>query len=109
MKVGLRFTVTDEHIALLRAAVVRWEDCEYGAPSIDCKRPYGNSYVERDIAAILGWPHDRAAGLTDIQESRARELHEQTETVLQIILTTGAMQAGDYVRSETYTKDWRAA
>jgi hypothetical protein len=106
MKVGLRFTVTCEHIALLRRAVVRWDDCEYGAPAIDCKRPYGNSYVEKDVAQILSWPVTDD-GLLRVQEGRARQLHEETEVVLQIILRTGVMQTGDYVRSETFTDDWR--
>ncbi len=30
--------------------------CENGAPTIDCKRPFGNSMnVERDILKIIGW------------------------------------------------------
>jgi hypothetical protein len=47
------FTVTDEHLKLLRRTNVGWEDGEFGAPSIDCKRPYGNSSVYNDIAEIL--------------------------------------------------------
>ena len=43
------FTVTEEHLKLLRRAYVDWEDCEFGAPAIDCKRPYGNSDVIADI------------------------------------------------------------
>lgn len=29
--------------------------CEYGSIGIDCKRPFGNSDVERDILKIIGW------------------------------------------------------
>lgn len=66
------FELKQEHLTLLAAANWRWEDCEAGAPSVDCKRPYGNS---GDVADILGvkqekCPHckeplvelDRAAG-----------------------------------------------
>ena len=34
-----KFEVKLEHLKLLKRAYVRWEDCEFGAPSIDCKRP----------------------------------------------------------------------
>ena len=38
--------------------IVQWRDCEYGAPEINPKRPYGNSSVELDICEILGWKYD---------------------------------------------------
>lgn len=47
------FNLKEEHIKLLRAMYVGWSDCEYGAPEIDPKRPYGNSYVEGDVHEIL--------------------------------------------------------
>jgi len=48
-----QFTVTDEHLRLLRRACVWWDELEFGAPGIDPKRPYGNSNVFADIAEIL--------------------------------------------------------
>jgi hypothetical protein len=48
------FTVTDEHLRLLRHAYVSWFDAEFGAPSIDPKRPYGNSNVYGDMVEVLG-------------------------------------------------------
>ncbi len=48
-----KFEVKLEHLKLLKRAYVRWEDCEFGAPSIDCKRPYGNSSVVEDMFEIL--------------------------------------------------------
>lgn len=45
------FEIKNEHLELLKRAFVSWDSCEYGAPAINCKRPYGNSYVEGDI----GW------------------------------------------------------
>jgi hypothetical protein len=50
------FTVTDEHLRLLHRAHVFWDEAEFGAPSIDPKRPYGNSNVYGDIAEILHVP-----------------------------------------------------
>lgn len=54
------FTVTQEHLKLLRHA---WVDCwnegeGYGAPSINPKKPYGSSDVEDDIARILDAPDE---------------------------------------------------
>jgi hypothetical protein len=106
----LTFVLTDDHIKLLQRAYVRWDDCEYGAPGIDCKRPYGNSSVEFDIAEILGWdlPLDQfeSAYLTKEQADRAEEIHRETLTALQIVLRTGAMTPGTYRRSKAWKTDW---
>jgi hypothetical protein len=89
------FTVTDEHLRLLRHAYVSWFDAEFGAPSIDPKRPYGNSNVYGDMAEVLGladgecqdeaeedWPPPEA-------KWRFLRLHVETAIVLQIALATG--------------------
>lgn len=106
-----RFTVTDAHLKLLRAANVRWEDIETGAPAIDGKRPYGNSDVPRDMAELLGVePEGDEYGDADELSSGQREellrLHRETETALQIVLATGAFEAGLYEASP-YRIDWR--
>jgi len=31
------------------------DNCEFGSIGVDCKRPFGNSYVEDDILEIIGW------------------------------------------------------
>lgn len=104
---SLTFTITEDHLKLLRSAYVRWEDCEYGAPAIDCKRPYGNSSVELDIAEILGWDIDEDDdGMTQDQRDAARQIHLETEAVLQIILSSGIMEAGVYERPDGYSVDW---
>lgn len=48
-------TITPDHLTLLANAKWRMSDCEYGAPEIDGKRPYGNSGVEQDLEDLL--PH----------------------------------------------------
>jgi hypothetical protein len=48
-----RFTVTDEHLRLLRRARISWEEAEFGAPGINSKRPYGNSNVFADMGQHL--------------------------------------------------------
>lgn len=99
------FEVKAEHIKLLRAAYIRWEDCEFGAPAIDCKRPYGNSSVYSDIAEILGIQTDADDEFSREQKEHMRDLHSETEQVLQIFLAVGYMKAGHYVADE-YDRNW---
>lgn len=103
-----RFTVTSDHLKLLRRAYVTWEDCEFGAPAIDCKRPYGNSSVYHDIAEILGIPalHDEDEPFTAEQYDRMRQLHKETQTALQIILATLRFGLGEY-EADKYDTNWR--
>jgi hypothetical protein len=100
------FTVTDEHLLLLRRAYVVWEEGELGlgAPLIDPKRPYGNSQVYADIAEILGLPDSDWADeeLIPSLDSAWRfiRLHVETAIALQIALATGEFRAGRYVRDD---------
>ena len=99
-----RFTLTKDHIKLLRKMCVGWQDCEAGAPEIDPKRPYGNSDVYDDIHEILTGKSfdddDRK------EENRYIDLHRETETALQVVLSTGKFKAGTYECDE-YGEDWK--
>ena len=54
-----RFEVKEYHLKLIkRLNFSGWDGCEFGAPAIDCKRPFGNSDVYRDIFDILGLDYD---------------------------------------------------
>jgi hypothetical protein len=106
------FTVTGEHLRLLRRAYVFWDEAEFGAPSIDPKRPYGNSNVYRDIAEILDVPEDewedegrdRSLGT----EWRFLQLHVETAIALQIALATGEFRTVRYVRDDKWdTRNWK--
>lgn len=105
----IHFTLTSDHIKLLQHFMVGWQDCEYGAPEIDPKRPYGNSDVEMDIAKILGWKLkkiDDEETLSDVQLKTARQLHTETETALQIILYTKKFEVG-YYECDRYERNWK--
>lgn len=105
----LRFKVTEEHLKLSRRAYVDWDDCEFGAPAIDCKRPYGNSYVHGDIAEIIGIPlpdRDEGQDFTDQDIKRMDDLHKDMQIVLQIGLRTGEFRVGEY-ECEKYSVDWK--
>jgi hypothetical protein len=108
-----KFELTQEHLLLCARAYVYWEDDEFGAPAIDCKRPYGNSGVLADIAEILGeeanhCPHCHE-NLDDSDEDRHRKLHREMEIVLQILLDMAGdriVDTGTYVRSKQ-SRHWR--
>jgi len=103
------FELKEEHIKLLRHMYVRWDDCEFGAPSIDCKRPYGNSRVHKDIAKILGIKGiiiDDEEIFSQEQINLMNKLHKETEIALQIVLITGEFRSGEYI-ADDYLDNWR--
>lgn len=53
MNTTKKFEVTEAHLKLLRAMEVDWNGAEFGAPTINPKRPYGNSDVFTDMFEIL--------------------------------------------------------
>lgn len=103
-----QFELTQDHIALLTSGriYVGWQDCETGAPEIDPKRPYGNSYVPGDVAEILGWPVDEDGELSEEDEERALALHRETDTALQVVLNAKTFEPGIYV-ADQYRVNWR--
>jgi hypothetical protein len=96
-KYKVKFQVTEDHLKLLRNMYVRWQECENGAPAINCKRPYGNSDVESDVCRIL----ERY-----LSDEEAFKIHKETETVLQITLHVGYFKPGIYGITEAYRNDW---
>ena len=91
-----RIEVVEEHLALLRAMEWRWDDCEFGAPAVDSKRPFGSSYgYYEDMARIVGWQYDED---DQEQEDELARLYRETMTVLMIGLDRGEFQPGRYVR-----------
>lgn len=103
------FTVTPEHIKLIRNFYVGWQRCEFGAPEIDPKRPYGNSDVIGDIHEILGGKpldYDDDEDYTDAQVDHYSKLHDETRMALQIVLRTGSFEPGTFV-ADDYSQNWK--
>lgn len=103
-----RFTITEDHLKLARKMYVGWQDCEFGAPEIDPKRPYGNSYVYGDIAEIIGMQSSQNEDepFTKEQKAHMYALHLQMEYVVQIGLATGCFEVGNYEAAD-YSNKWR--
>lgn len=104
------FNVTEEHVKLLKKAYVDWNDCEWGAPSIDPKRPYGDSYVMGSMGEILGIePMEDDGDFKPEDEKYMMKLHRELETVLQIFLRQGSMIVGTYTRKNAWSGPWELA
>lgn len=126
-----RFEVKEEHLKLMHEFEVEWDDGEFGAPRIDCKRPYGNSDVENDMLKILGITELRdgvfsfhlfgkkyllkGEDINNIEFSgnedtklveQLNKLHKETQTALQICLNVGKFEAGIY-ETEKYMNKWK--
>lgn len=101
------FEVTLEHIKLIKQMNVGWDRCEFGAPAIDPKRPYGNGDVLSDMMEILGEDPQGVDDYGDPTYSDAQagyymQLHTSTQTALQIVLCTGSFEPGKYTQMRPY-------
>lgn len=108
-----KFEFTENHLKLLRRMYVGWQDCEFGAPEIDPKRPYGNSAVEEDIAIIIGMRKDyndiSDNHLSGKEEKECQKLHTETEKALQIFLQHARLSEGSFKVADSYSSDWKKA
>jgi hypothetical protein len=105
------FELKQEHIDLLSETYLDWDNCEYGAPCINCKRPYGNSDVENDIAEIIKLPKkgnwDKEEEMwNDEAREKLYDLHKETEIALQIILHCKTFKLGKYKKKDDYGQEW---
>jgi hypothetical protein len=88
------FFLREHHLKLACRLHVGWNGSETGAPGIDIKRPYGNSFVPRDVAEIIGeeWPDENelSASAYEREADRLAErmltIHREMKVALQIIL-----------------------
>ncbi len=89
-----RFEILEEHLKLLRAMHWRWDYCEFGAPAVDSKRPFGSSHgYYEDMARIIGWQYDED---DQDQEDELDRLYRETMTVLMIGIDSGCLAPGHY-------------
>ena len=104
-----KFTIKEQHIKLLNKMYINWQDCEFGAPAVDCKRPYGDSMVYNDLAEALGYEQDEDYDYNTQQEDLMNKLHAEMETVLQILVrnATDGIKAGETYACGEYGSDWR--
>jgi hypothetical protein len=95
------FQLTEDHLKLSKQMFVEWAKDDWGGyPYINSKRPYGNSFIEGDIAEALGWTFidSDECPLTPKQMQEAMALHRQMQHVLQIVLCTQSFIPGLYAK-----------
>lgn len=103
------FTVTDEHLALMRMMRVRWMTLDNSGgigdgPAIDWHRPYGHLVRNHDIAHIVAGDELNSMDATAQDQfisshtQQWERLHAETAIALQIALSTGQFTAGTYLR-----------
>lgn len=101
---AIRLTVTADHLALLRRTYVSWNDAEFGAPTLDPKRPYGNSDVLDDLREIgESWGLDMS---TEDNQRRMVQLHADLLPVMRIAMSTFEFSTGTYTRLP-YGRTWK--
>lgn len=110
-----RFEVTEQHLALLPHLWFNYNDyCEFGAPEVDPKRPYGNSDVYGDLAEILKLEpvsvneYDESE-FSDAQRADMLRVHKEMQTVLNILarVAIDGIATGWYATGTAYGNDWK--
>ena len=106
----IKFEVTEQHLKLTRRMYVGYNEyCEFGAPEINPKRPYGNSDVYYDIGEILDIKPELGdeddPEFSEEQEAEMMKLHKETATVLQIAVYAGSFEIGTY-QCDQYHNNW---
>ncbi len=111
---ALEFEALPDHLALCKGMYWDWWNCEFGAPAVDPKRPYGNSgwdtiYVQ--IAHLIGLQVFKDADddehLTEEQRILCDTRHREMENWFQILSSFGEIPSGMYRRLATYQPWYR--
>lgn len=107
-----RFTLTSQHVKLLRQSNVRYSgNCEWGYVGLDCKRPFGNGDLVGDMARIIGiesvqtddgeehWP-------PGTRDKMVRMFKDELPIALSVVLAAGTFEPGEYECGQ-YADSWR--
>ena len=106
----LTFKCQQHHLNLLkRMAFGIWRDDSYDnglvVPAIDPKRPYGNGWIEGDIAKQLGYEEMDEHYWTEEQIKQIRKVNREMTTVLQICMQCNGIELGVY-QLNTNAYEW---
>lgn len=102
-----RFTVTEQHLALIRHFEIGWSDYLDGALCISTYDTGEGIY--EGIATILDDPklvRGEDGEFSDEQIVMMEQLHEEAGIALQIAIQTGTFETGTYVRA-TVQERWK--
>lgn len=96
-----RFTVTGDHIKLLQRLNIS-ENIHNGFPTVDPKRPFGNSDVYRDMAEILDHENTEDGEISPERQESYDELLSEMKTVLEILISNLSLLPGEYRQECSY-------
>lgn len=104
-----KLTITENHLKLLNRMNVDWCGDEFGAPSIDPKRPYGNSFVYGDIAEAVGLAPEAGGEFSEAQRQGMDTLHQEMRDVLQVLVSNACtgLKPGDMFEREAAWRPWK--
>jgi hypothetical protein len=104
-----KFTVTEDHIKLLKKMVVMWDERGPGAPMVNYLQPYMSMCPQCDIPKILSIipmiQPDGKKKYSDEQLEYMEKTHRETQIALQIFLRVGTMEPGEY--EQDGWQNWR--
>lgn len=114
------FEVKPYHLKLLQRCWTSWDHCEFGAPEIDPKRPFGNSGASSILAVVAKETGalDQIGNLVDLDEytiydvlklekiQELNNIYKELEICLQILLNDLAIVPGRY-QLIGYGKNWK--
>jgi hypothetical protein len=106
-----KFELKPEHIMLARRLNIDWSDeCYFGAPSVNDKRPYQDSDILMSIAEIIGLQVSRDKNdekyLTEKQKGYCKRLHREMQVAISVMLSQGEFECGVYDTREFANIDW---
>jgi len=121
------FDLKEEHLKLLKETSIDWNECEFGSPQINPKRPYGNSSGVDDVAKIIGIKKNKETIEYDKSEEKEYDnkedyfyrqdwnektydylmnLHKETQIALQIVLHCKTFELGKYTKLKYGWQKW---
>lgn len=114
-----RFVINEDHLKLLKELAIGWNHMEFGSPTVDPKKPFGNSDVFQDMVKVLGWEKKIQIDWClpknfDLDEDELPEeieevlfdLYRELDVVLEICLRTQSFKPGVY-ESDMYGSNWK--
>jgi hypothetical protein len=106
------FILREDHVRLLRAASISWNEVEWGSPTIDPKRPFGSEDLPEQMARILGVPvpEDKEGRAHTRFQRSMLNLYQELKPALQVVLAAGSFEPGTYVQEREHDcHSWRRA
>jgi hypothetical protein len=98
-----KFTITNDHVKLIRAACIGRNESNEGSWGMDSAYPYGvgvDYTLFAGIAKALGEPYDSESGMSSDQKDRYLKLHSEMGYVLDIMFQQSFIPIGEWTFDE---------